>query len=224
MSRRSKRIWGIIVGSSAAIAVSVSLLVAGSYALFTDEITVKNHLRAGKLEAKLERVGLTATTFTQEGCMQNVILQEEGVDVAVDFTYKTEENIFGFLETDKIAPTCERTAIMQLKNNGDVRYSYWVEVYLPNGKTATAADKELSKQLEITVITKTATITKRLADGLSVGSETEPLGGVAIGATERFSVSITFLSDVDYIGEMNNNAAQGGTVQFDFVVHVVQAV
>ena len=51
MSKTIKKIGLAIV----AIALEVALLIAGSYALFTDTITVSHHLQAGKLEATLTR-------------------------------------------------------------------------------------------------------------------------------------------------------------------------
>ena len=45
----------VLIASAFAIVGAAALVVAGTYALFSDSISIDNHLQAGTLKAKLER-------------------------------------------------------------------------------------------------------------------------------------------------------------------------
>jgi hypothetical protein len=61
-------------------------------------------------------------------------------------------------------------------------------------------------------------------DGLTVGSSSNYVGELIIGATAEFTVTVEFLDS--FVAENNidhNDLAQGENLSFDLVVHAVQA-
>jgi len=207
---RNKKITAIAV-SCATIMVSAGIATAATYALFTDTVTLTNHLVAGNLDITLKRTNLEYTYIDSEG------MQQTKTDSTVkDFSNPTTDNIFGFVAGDKFVPTDYRKATMQLSNSSTVAYGYYLEIKL-NGDA-----NEFAEQLLISVDTDTSTAgyeyTAHLDEGLVIGDKTNPIGLVKVGSTADFIVKVSF-DDLD-----TNNDAQDQEVDFDLIVHAIQKV
>ena len=219
MSKTIKKIGLAIV----AIALEVALLIAGSYALFTDTITVSHHLQAGKLEATLTRKTLMGNQIDVNGYLADY----EG-EKNVDFSAATSKNVFD-LEDVLIVPGMYREANMELTNGGDVAFSYWVEIVLQNPEDA--KDVALSEQLLVSVATENAGAGMSLTDKpiqndgkkITIGSKENPVGVVELSTSQTFSVKIEFKDYGDAMDNVNNNA-KNGELQFDMIVYAVQVV
>lgn len=186
----------------------LALVAVGTYALFTDSVTLDNHLKAGNLNVTLTRTSLTTKTLdkTTGFLVDNPVNNE-----VVDFSDATERNVFDIDEKkDLIVPQCSYAATMKIENKSDVAFKYWIEVVL---KSAT---NELAEQLDVTVTTTKGT-SARLDKGVYVGSKDAPIGVVAVNESQTFIISVTFV-DNDKV----NNDAMGDKVDFDIVVHAVQ--
>ena len=198
-----------MITSSAIILLCLTILVGMTVALFTDEEVVGNHLRAGDLNITLERTKLTSTYLTNFGKLDTIVNNE-----VKDFTRNVKDNVFD-LNGAVIVPQSKYTAEMRITNGSerapsDVDFAYWIEiVYIGE------SDVPLAEQINVTVNTEAS---KRLNEGLTVGSETDPIGVLAVGESADFTVTIEFL-DLDIAV---NNEAQGNNVKFDLVVHAVQ--
>ena len=64
----------------------------------------------------------------------------------VDFSGPTNRNVFDLSDGDKIVPGCKYIATLEVVNNTDVAFAYWIEI-VPTGDV----DIALANQLEITV-------------------------------------------------------------------------
>ena len=190
--------------SGSIILLCLTVITGMTLALFSDEEVVTNHLKAGDLDVTLVRTKLTSTYLTERGFLDTVTDDRDK-----DFTNGTDENLFA-LEGAVIVPQSKYIAEMQVINNSDVAFGYWVEIIYTG-----SADIELADQIEVTVNTAES---KRLNQGLLVGSETEPIGVLAVGEAGEFTVTVEFLDLANSI----NNQAQGDDVTFDLVVHAVQ--
>lgn len=202
--------------SMVAIVLCALLLVVGSYALFTDTVTVKNHLQAGTMKATLTRVQLDVTKLDENG-----VLKTYDPDMTpVDFTSSTEKNVFGLTGTEKIAPKTKLAATMSLSNTSDVAFTYYIKIQQTEIQAGTPSDAKLLEQLQVTVTVDgtTKSDSQTLADGVQVGAENDVIGTVKIGETATFTVTVEFLNLT------NNNDAQGKQVAFDLIVYAVQAV
>ena len=206
--RSTNRSRAMIVSSSI-ILICLTVLVGMTVALFTDQEVVGNHLRAGDLNITLERTKLTSTYLTNLGELDTIVNDE-----VKDFTRNVKDNVFD-LNGAVIVPQSKYTAEMRITNGSerapsDVDFAYWIEIVY-NGES----DVPLAEQINVTVNTEAS---KRLNEGLTVGSESDPIGVLAVGESADFTVTIEFL-DLDIAV---NNEAQGNDLKFDLVVHAVQ--
>ena len=215
--RNKKSAFRAIAVSVAGIAVAASAVVAGSYALFTDEVRINNHLVAGKMEATLGRTGYTVTRLNKEGYLETVTVDES--KAPTDFTGSTDLNIFGMSKEEKIVPGSSYSATMQLSNESDAVFGYWLELQVTEG-----ADTALAQQLVLTVDLPGDTNDKEVyfseisGSVLSLGNESNALSEVGLKKSETFTVSVSFAS----LSSDVNNQAQGQELAFDLVVYAVQ--
>ncbi len=185
----------------------VSLLaLGGTFALFTDDVNVKTHLKAGNLNVTLTRTNLVSEVLnTQTGFVSKVENPED-----VDFSGETDKNVFDVTSDTLIVPGSKFVAEMEIANNSTVAFNYWIEVVCKENT------KNLATQLKVTVDGDVSD-NAYLSDGLELGSEKAPIGSVAKGGSKTFYVT------VEYLNLANNNATQGGSVEFDLIIHAVQA-
>lgn len=188
------------------IAVCLALLAAGTYALFSREFTLKNHLVAGNLNVTLTRTNLETVTLGTDGHLVFATDEEPK-----DFTNAVDENLFGLEDGVVVAPGCAFTADLELKNDGTVAFSYWLEVV-----TDETSGNELASQLKVKLTAGSESQESTLETGLSIGSEEAGIGVVVVGKSAEFTVSVTFADDE------NNNAAMNQSVKFDIVIHAIQ--
>ena len=201
--------------SASVILLCMTIIVGMTWALFTDTQKVNNHLQAGDLSITLKRTELTKTTLNAEG----KLVTSAPDTTTKNFSNPTDENVFGIVEGEKIVPGTKYVAKMQVENHSDVAFGYWIEIVCTD-KTNGA---DLAKQLKVTVNTG-ADASASVNDGLTVGSSSNYVGELIIGATAEFTVTVEFLDS--FVAENNidhNDLAQGENLSFDLVVHAVQA-
>ncbi|MBQ8496562.1 MAG: hypothetical protein IJ489_03795 [Clostridia bacterium] len=204
----------VLLVSGAIILLCITIIAGMTFALFTDEEAVNNHLKAGDLDITLIRTNLKSTRLTERGFLETVT-----DDTDKDFTNNKDENVFG-LDGELIVPLSEYEADLTLTNKGDVAFKYGIQIVLGED-----SDPDLAEQLEVTVTVNNAdgtTETKRLNEGLGIGSNAQTFGLLAVGDDCDFSVKVKFLDDRKYEDEFENNDAQGDDVYFDLVVYAVQ--
>ena len=219
----------VLLISGSVILLCMSIIVGVTFALFTDTVTVDNHLQAGDLNITLLRKQLDTYSLDP---LTGYLKQAPTDTSIVNFSDTTSDNIFGIVKGETlIVPCCWYEATMEIGNNtqyakSDAAFSYWIEIKLD---TTDLTDQEiealnLDEQLEITVTSKLGTekettTTKTLDQGLNIGSKEEPIGTVEKGGYESFKVKVLFKNlDSDV-----NNAAKTQGLNFDLIVHAIQA-
>lgn len=200
------------------LVLCLALVAGGTYALFSDQVTLKNHLEAGTLDITLKRTKLVTTSLSAETGF--LVGTENGK--TIDFSKPWDpnrpelenENVFDITDGTLIVPGCKYTAEMQIINNSDVAFGYWLEIVFDD-----TVDLTLAKQLKITVTTADGTTSGMLdASAGLIGREGDPIEILAKSGSALFTISVEFC-DLD--NEVNN-AAKGKTFDFDVVVHAVQ--
>ena len=212
---KSTNIKRALLVSASVIMLCMTIIVGMTWALFTDTQKVTNHLQAGDLSITLKRTELTKTTLNAQG----KLVTSDPDTTTKNFSNPTDENVFGIVEGEKIVPGTKYVAKMQVENHSDVAFGYWIEIVCTD-KTNGA---DLAKQLKVTVNTG-ADASASVNDGLTVGSSSNYVGELIIGATAEFTVTVEFLDS--FVAENNidhNDLAQGENLSFDLVVHAVQA-
>ena len=205
----------VLIVSVSVILLCMTVIIGMTWALFTDTQKVTNHLQAGDLSITLKRTELTKTTLNAQG----KLVTSDPDTTTKNFSNPTDENVFGIVEGEKIVPGTKYQASMQVENHSDVAFGYWIEIVCTD-KTNGA---DLAKQLKVTVNTG-ADASASVNDGLTVGSSSNYVGELIIGATAEFTVTVEFLDSL--VAENNidhNDLAQGENLSFDLVVHAVQA-
>ena len=222
------------------IVLALVLMAGATYALFTDEVKLTNHLVAGDLEISLERTSLTATYLTNTGRLAKT------TDInRIDYTddLNDDVNMFGLDGSDIVmAPGCARIAKMFISNGANVAFGY----YLVFTFDANTVNENLLKQLYLTVKTSNDDITYTdvyygylLADDYAINTNGETvtitvkdatkLGGylseVEVEGSQYFTVEVKF----DNLDAETNNKAQSDnahnvyqTLTFDMVVMAEQ--
>ncbi|MBR2474421.1 MAG: SipW-dependent-type signal peptide-containing protein [Clostridia bacterium] len=212
--------------SASVILLCLTVIVGMTWALFTDTVTVENHLKAGDLNITLERTKLE--TYSIDATTGYLASKTD--NNVVNFSDPTGKNVFDLTANSKIVPCSYYTATMRISNNiaavtenkqnSDVAYDYWIEVKLKvDGLTAQEIEAlKLDEQLEITVSSEklTTPMTAWLSNGLTVGSSSAPLGTLTLGDSDDFTVKMEFVSGA------SNNDAKTQNLTFDLIVHAVQ--
>ena len=187
------------------LALTLSLIAGATFALFTDSVTFENHLQAGTLDVTLTRTNLVTETLDSRGFLTKT---EDSADV--DFSDSTDKNVFNITPTTLIVPGSTFNAELELANNSTVAFNYYIEIVYKGGS------EDLAKQLKVTANTGTET-SAYVKDGITLGSQNAPLGTLVKGGKKVFTVKVVFEN------LSNNNDAQGKNVQFDLIVHAIQA-
>ncbi|MCH5156819.1 MAG: hypothetical protein J1G02_02950 [Clostridiales bacterium] len=231
----SKRVR-VITLSCLTVLCCIAIIIAGTFALFTDDVTVTSHLKAGKLKVSLERNHLENSLLNpQTGRVENTT-----DDSVVTFTSEDETdanvNIFGLSEDDRVAPGCSVTATFKLTNDGDVAVGYYLQFRL--GKDD-ETDEELAKQIEITITVGSQVHTFFLSEIYDAEQGIYEWGNdstytdriVNKDANATFKVKWAFVNDLDYNADVDgdedkidNNDAQDKNVYIDMTVCATQVI
>jgi predicted ribosomally synthesized peptide with SipW-like signal peptide len=202
------------------LVLALALVAGGTFALFSDQVTLKNHLEAGTMDITLTRTNLVATSL--DATTGFLVKTENPKDIDFSTPYDPQdpnaenENVFDIVDGTLIVPGCSYSAEMQIANNSDVAYGYWLEIVFDS-----AIDPTLAEQIKITVTTadNSKSVSGKLSESAGlIGEETDPIGVLAKTGTALFTVTIEF-SD---LANGANNSAMGKTFEFDVIVHAVQ--
>ena len=210
----------VLLVSCSVILLCMSIIVGMTYALFTDSVSVNNHLKAGNLDITLTRTNLEYSVLNEDGELAVTEVTDD-----YNFTASTNENVFGIDAKDiRIVPGSYFDADMEIANNGNVAFTYSVGISLIGDSNA------LAEQLQVTVTHPDGTTTTKklsdLAGGLSIAT-----GKMKVtDASQSFSVKVDFIDDVvananltDGETPMDNDLAQTQSAVFDLSVTAVQA-
>lgn len=194
------------------IMLCTAMIVGGTYALWTKDTQISNHLSAGKLDVKLERISLTKTYL--DDTTGYLVTTEPDVTV-VDFSGSTTENVFGLGDNELIVPCSSYSARLKLSNNGDVAFTYDVIIQL------TSVSNALAEQLKVYVSEGDGELVDKgflseyaTEDGTAVISTQTMAKNTA---AKEFTVKLEFVNN-----DSINNAAQTQEAQFDLLVKAVQ--
>ncbi len=220
MKRKEKTLLYSILSLS----LCTVIVVGATHALFTDSVTVNNHLSAGNLKVGLERVSYKELSLNEQG-----VLAPKTDNTVIDLT-KNGKEIF---TVEKAVPMCEYEATIEVSNLGSTAFDYGMRILWTNQKEAEAKDVALANQMQITVTS--SKIAETDADGktesgvnyvqfmLNECAEREI--DVSLGyllkntGKDRFTVKAEFVhSDAENV----NNAAMDGALTLDVQVYATQ--
>jgi hypothetical protein len=211
----------VLLVSSSVILLCLSVIVGMTWALFSDTVDMNHHLKAGTLNITLERTKLSGVALDPATGylvpLADLYDDPKYLEKPKDFS-DTKDNVFELTTDTRVIPGTNYVAEMEITNNSDVAFVYWVEIQYNQKKS----DPNFAQQVEVIVDTDLTSVKgeKRatLNNGLFVGSETKPIGTLAKGESAEFSVKVEF----EMLAHAQNDLAQNKDVDFDLVVHAVQ--
>lgn len=192
----------------------LALVIAASYALFSESVTVNNHLVAGSLKVGLTRTDYKKYTLVDSG---EFALVTDGTDVNLG---NTDSQDFMLFEDLAAVPQSWSEVTLLISNGGDVAFDYGIRL-LTEG-TLTGASASLAQQIQVEVISGETSVKTFM---LSEQPGDIALGSILAGAAaQTITVRATFVDEdtSENDGVTDNNSAQGGTVSFDVQVYAVQ--
>lgn len=196
-----------LLAAGAVILLCMTIIAGMTYALFSDSETVRNHLKAGDLDATLTRTYLEYNVLDAAGRLE--VIQVEG---EFDFSNASTKNVFGVDSTNLLLiPGGYFKADMKLANTGNVAFTYNIGIQLIGKGNA------LAEQLQVTVTHPNGTTTTKMLSELTQGITIDSGELIRGGAAQEFSVTILF------VDSGTNNSAQDQQAEFDLVVTAVQS-
>ena len=198
-----------------------------AYALYQHNFSSNEaKVQAGGFSVSAEYVKIEGTKVDTDSTSPNygrIITFTENKNKALS---DTPEDIF---EIECAAPTVTQTATFTVGNTGDTAFNCEIRVCDLSLDTANAAASEaLSEQMLIRIACGTSFVEFRLADDADAASVLT-IANVAPNAGQTFTVTATFLNDVDFnndgdpANDFNNMDAIGGSVSFDITVIATQS-
>ncbi len=199
---------GMLV-SVVTVVLCVALAAGGTYALFSESVTLVNHLHAGTMDITLTRVRLeTVSLDPSTGLLASAQNNER-----TDFSLPTARSVFDLTDQTLLVPGSFYSAEMQISNNSDVTFGYWLEIVFDDEAALAFAD-----QLKVKVISANGTKDAALSESAGlIGGADAPIGVLAKTETAFFTVSVEFC-DLEGM----NNAAKSQNLHFDVIVHAEQ--
>lgn len=200
MNRKTKT----ALASAGILVVSAALVVGATWAFFTDNVTVNNHIEVGDLSIGLSRVSYLSKELQSDGT-----LAETDEDTTVVDLLKDPKELF---RVENAVPGCWYQAKIKISNLGSVSVDYGARFLV--GELTDPEDIAFSKQMQLTVTTSADASTSFTLDKAA----DVDIGNLLAGSEDTFTVKAEFLASED------NNAAQKGSLDFDLQVYAAQAI
>ncbi len=197
--------------ASVTIMLCAAMIVGGSYALWSDSVTVSSHLEAGTLKVGLNRMSYSKTFLDPETgylTTKSVTDSGEGVDLTAS---STTSNVFGIESGELVVPGSVYEARLKLTNAGNVAFDYKIAIELTTEANALAEQMNVFvKEGNGDFILKGTLADFKIDDG-KVIIDTQTMAKDT--AEKEFTVRIEF----DDKGA-DNNAAKAQKLDFDLLV------
>lgn len=210
MAKGQKTLVGLLVGFGAMFA-ALGVATVGSYALFSDQVKIDTHLKAGTMKVTLERTAHSYSILDNDGKLKETKVTSEKV-ASKDIT-----NAFGLPEAALIVPGSKMSATFDIANKETVAFNYSIDLILKDTSGTPVVLSSLEQhsfasqlKVELTGLTGTHTLAD---DNLTVN------GTEAVKANSKASFTLS----VEFTDSAYNNLVQDKQAQFDIVVSATQA-
>ncbi len=216
MAKSSARVGRGLLTIMLTLLLSMVLIVGATYALFTGEATVNNHLKAGNLKVGLERTSYQAHVLDND--TGRMVTTDPDV-TRVDLTKDPKE----LFVVENSVPTCWYKADILVTNKGTVAFNYGMRIIWDLSKVEESEKpyaEAFAKQIEITV-TYGENEAKFLLEDFATNDI--DLGYLERNASGTFTVMAEFLNDED-TEEFDNDYVQEKEIKFDLQVYAEQKI
>lgn len=209
-----------VVLSLVAIFLCLVLIVGATVALFTDKVTIHNHLQAGNLDVTLIRTTCSYDILDGDGYLTTVTAPPERQNIDAEMI----DNAFDLPTDALIVPGSKLSATFKISNNSTVAFSYSITlVAFDSEGNQLVVPSTLLKQLSVKVKdsagenTLASDATKLEVNGIKT-IRAKNAGNVD---EESFTVDVEFLDDASQ--SFVNNDAMNKVLKFDLIVNATQS-
>ena len=211
---RFTRTKAIIIAAAAAL-LSAGLLIAATFALFSDSVKTVNHLQAGTLDVSLYKISETGVIADGNGIIPATAQTEDYSSSPIDLE-ASEASVFSL---GNCVPGVWQEVTLQIVNNGTVAFDYSVSLVVTSELTGSAA--LLAEQLMVTVSDADGNAVVP-AFSLAVAQER---GEIALGSLTEANAASEFKVKVELPANESvlDSGAEGSTImgtQVDFDISV----
>lgn len=204
MSKQSKT----LIMSLIITLLALTLLIGGTFALFSDKVTVNNHLAAGSVDVGFEQISYQEYSHKGEGGLLKLTTN----DTVIDLT-KNGSSVFNIVSA---APGNWFCAQLKVSNIGTIAFDYSVKILWDN-KLQDDTMLALADQIKIEILNEEMTsINSFLLSSCNEVESITNVGRVLTNGSQTFYVKAEFLSLDD------NNQVQGKAINFDLELNAVQ--
>ncbi len=209
----------------AMLCVSAALIIGGTYALFTDTVSINNRLSAGNLEVGLVRVSYQEHVLSKNGMMATSALDITEVDLT-----KSEQPLFQVVNA---VPTSWYQTTVRVSNLGSTAFDYGMRIIWAPNSDPLDNDHLLAEQIRITVASHKIADADRdgimTLDGedmnyVSFTLKEASLRDISLGYLLKNAGDDSFTVKAEFVDSGNNNAAMLATLTFDLQVYATQKV
>lgn len=211
--------------ASVMIMLCTSVIVGGTYALWSDNVAVNNHLSAGSLKVELKRTYLEKYVLGDDGYF--------GDPIKDNTETSTTANMFEISDDEVFVPMTYYAARLKLTNIGDVAFNYVINIEVDKN-----SDVELAKQVIVHVGDKQKAIYDE-AKGYSMSPNDqdcqylakETTNGnvdyltyeIGSGSMDNNVKETEFWVEILYGDFSDNNSSQNKKLSFDLLIKATQA-
>ncbi len=217
MEKRTKT----LLLSMLTLCICTLLVVGGTFALFTDSVTVNNHLSAGNLDVGLYRTSYKECVLDTDGLMAESAENTDRVNLATNGSV--------LFNVTNAAPTSWYQATMEVSNLGSTAFDYGVRILWDANDDETDNDEAFASQIRITITSEKIkrTVTDENGNPVEVNYVTFMLdeckdNDVSLGYLLKNAGVETFTVKAEFINSGSNNSAKLATLDFDVQVYATQ--
>mgnify|MGYP000759577303 CR=1 FL=1 len=217
---RFTRTKAIIIAAVTAL-LSAGLLVAATFALFSDSVKVVNHLEAGTLDVSLYKISETSLIADEHGVIPAAPVTKDYADAPIDLE-DSEASVFAL---GNCVPGIWQEVTLRIVNNGSVAFDYSVAIVVTSeieGKT-----ELLAEQLMVTVSNASG---QEVVQPFSLAVAQER-GAIALGSlieansSAEFKIKIALPANEGSLDSGAEGATiMGARIDFDLSVKAQQKV
>ncbi len=196
------------------LCMCTALIAGGTFALFSDEEVVSNHLAAGNLKIALTRIDYRDCVLDENGFLVESKPDDEEINLVTNGA-----PLFDAVDS---VPESWYQATIKVENMGTTAYNYGMRILWNTKDDASAEQKLLASQIEITVTSdkidnETHSVTFMLSE---CADNHVPLGYMLKGAKDEKAE--TFTVKAKFVDHDDNNDAMNVSLSFDVQVWAEQ--
>ena len=204
MEKRTKT----MLFSALTLLVCTVLIVGGTFALFTDSVTVNNHLSAGNLEVGLYRTSYRECVLGTDCLMSESAENTDRIDLCAVGSM--------LFNVTNAVPTSWYQATIEVSNLGSTAFDYGMRILWEANDDETDNDEVFASQIKITITSE------KLEEAVEFMLDECADHDISLGYLLKGTGAEAFTVKAEFVDDGNNNSAMLANLSFDVQVYATQ--